>query len=176
MKFPLQSGTIKVAVVAFTMVLSGSPRATADGASWFFNQKDQKAGTLSNTFGFASGNSDESVPVFGECEKGVTVAIYFEEAALADLIRSEAYPWINFVIDGENHKFPIEQLQVMEAGAKTWVPKIGSGLEKEFFQKLATAKKVMIQLLGNEKIFDTYKPSTDHGRKNAMLSVAKECF
>ena len=144
----------------------------AEAPSWFFNARQQQQPA---TFGLTGGPSSESIAFFGTCGKEIVVAVDFKRSAIAELVRSDAYPWVNFSVDGERQKFPIDLLRLNEAGPNLWTPEI-SRLPKEFFERLAVARTVSIQLLGEDKILDEYKLEKNSGRKDSMLRVAKECF
>ena len=168
---------VLAAAVALTGVAVLTPACgraeSAEGPTWFFNAKNQRQPA---TFGLTSGLSAESVPVFGRCDKEIVVSVYFKRSTLAQLVLSGAHPQLNFILDGEGRKFTIDRLDLNEAGPQLWTPTI-SGLNKEFFERLAVSKTVFVQLLGDEQILETYKqPLTDQGRKEAMLRVARECF
>jgi hypothetical protein len=167
---PCRASTAALLLVG-CQLLAGSS-ASAEEATWFFESKNESSPAK---FGFTSGFSGESVFVSGACEKSVHVDVAFRLSALADLVKSEAYPSINFVMDGSAEKFAIERLNMNESGPSMWTPTI-EGLPKELFEKLAKAKKLSIQLLGGEKVLDTYQASTDRGRAKAFARVAKECF
>jgi hypothetical protein len=145
--------------------------ASAGEPSWFFAPKE---GMEPPRFGFSSGVSSD-LPIFGECGQDVRVQMYFERAALSELVVSNADPSVNFVMDGESLRVPVALLDFDDAGPQAWTPKL-SGLPKELFEKLAAARTVSIQLLGGDKVLGAYNPPSDRGRKKAMQRVAKECF
>ncbi|BDV40160.1 hypothetical protein [Methylocystis bryophila] len=169
---------VKTFCVAILAALLASTPLRADEATWFFTPKE---GNEPTKFGYTSGFSGESIFVFGRCEsdghgaKYVQMEISFKNAALAELVGSEAYPWVNFVTDGEAMKFAIEQLSLDEAGPSLWTSKVGN-LSKDLFEELAITKKLSMQLLANDKVLDVYQAPSDRGRKEAMAQVLKECF
>ncbi|CAN2534590.1 hypothetical+protein [Methylocapsa aurea] len=157
--------------VVYALLLTGTP-TLAEEATWFFEAKNDASPAK---FGFTSGSSGESVFVSGACEKNVHLDVAFRLSALAELVKSGAYPSINFVMDGVAEKFAIGRLNMNESGPSMWTPTV-EGLPKELFEKWAKAKKVSIQLLAAEKVLDIYQASTDRGRAKAIAKVAKECF
>jgi hypothetical protein len=171
-KVHLMRSVIASTALAVVINLAAIASAPAGDSTWFFAPKE---GMEPARFGFSSGLSAGSLPIFGECGKDVRVQIYFERAALAELVRPDADPSINFVMDNESQKVPVALFELNEADPQTWTPKL-SDLPKELFEKLAGARKVSVQLLGGDKVLDTYDPPTDRGRKKAMQRVAKECF
>jgi len=163
-------------ILGVAMLLFASANSLAvDRMEWFFSPGDKSVPGSFPKFGLSRGPEDESLEIMGECKKSINMSIYFKRGALTELVRSNAYPSVNFHMpDGDVRVF-IAALEVNETGAETWMPRIDY-LDKALFEKLAVTPTLEIQLLGDEKVLDVYRPLTSKGRKSTFLRVAKECF
>lgn len=165
---------IIVAGVIWLWAAHGGAMAKDAPWAWSFNGQDEQHAT----FGIAPEGAGEFLGLMGEC-KPIALRIPFKIGAMAELLKTDAYPLARFQIDGKAHDETIDFMSFRELGPG-WQVELREAISRGFIERLANANRVRIQLAGRVggkiRILDTYGELVDLRRKETLLQVAKECF